>query len=952
MLYIKTPSRPLIFFGFVIAFVVAVGAMVGIFSNEDLSPPLVFGQGMDVTGPAVSIVAPQPGLSVFGPQVFLSANATDDVGVVGVQFKSNGVNIGSEVPAPFNMNWDTTGLSGSKSITAVARDAAGNMTTSAPVSVTISSSGATYLSAGGGFGGNTAIPSPVGDSGAAGYAAKAIARWDVVPFQTFPDTINVGVVAFHINGISKVSFSANGGAWTDVTDMSINPETNVAEYWTTLDASDFSDGLVEVRAIVYPVVGTTRVLQDASGTDVGDKSLMLYANSNGLLANTGEFLYVSEADGSDTTGAGTSGNPFQSIAKALATFNGAVGSCDGGTIYFKAGTYVYPDTGSYPGLGGNCASVRWLTLENAPGTAESDVVFIPPTVAQGGILEGKIHVKNVTLFNETNDIIFAERSSPYGNMIWLDSVQRYGTGFDMAPVTTASPTSFEIIWETGTQIHDTDSALGDSHIVARNVSAYNIGGDFSNSKRLSANISVDHMRFTGGVHPDVVQVPIGAIENMIIFGLRATDVAAQGLNIGDGGQPMSNVAVVNALLEKVPGDFQNSFSGGGITTDHYLLWHITHINYEWRFDGRSGHTNLSIRNNVMLATPELELSEFVNPVVDNNHFILPTTARGTNYTSGDPLYIDEDAKDYRPADGSPLLNRITGLNRVVTFDLAGKPVYVGGAIGALQTPSTLPDTTAPGISSVSASVSQTGATVTWTTNEVADSQVEYGSSASYGSETNLDSTLTTSHSVSISGLSADHTYHYRVTSSDADQNSSTSGDFTFTTDRSSSTGGSRGGGGGSRGGGGSSGGNSTTTPPYVPPFVPGDTQPTRIPVFTRDLSFGMSGSDISTLQRILISLGFLQPGATGGNFQTLTRAALMAYQQSQGILPASGLFGPLTRAAIERSAPSLAFTIVPGTAPGGLPGISSPPNASLSELLVQLLQQLVVLLQRQRELQR
>jgi len=92
------------------------------------------------------------------------------------------------------------------------------------------------------------------------------------------------------------------------------------------------------------------------------------------------------------------------------------------------------------------------------------------------------------------------------------------------------------------------------------------------------------------------------------------------------------------------------------------------------------------------------------------------------------------------------------------------------------------DTIAPTITSVSASsVISNSATISWSTNEMADSQVEYGTSTSYGSQTTLNSTMTTSHYVSLSGLSPSTTYHYRVKSKDAAGNLATSGDYSFTT---------------------------------------------------------------------------------------------------------------------------------------------------------------------------
>ena len=92
------------------------------------------------------------------------------------------------------------------------------------------------------------------------------------------------------------------------------------------------------------------------------------------------------------------------------------------------------------------------------------------------------------------------------------------------------------------------------------------------------------------------------------------------------------------------------------------------------------------------------------------------------------------------------------------------------------------DTTAPVISLVSfGTPNQTTATITWTTSEVADSQVEYGHTVSYGSSTTLDTNMVTLHSVPLSGLTAHTTYHFRVISKDVVANSSTSTDYTFIT---------------------------------------------------------------------------------------------------------------------------------------------------------------------------
>jgi hypothetical protein len=98
----------------------------------------------DTTPPTVSVTAPAAGGTALSGSVTLSANAADTVDVVSVQFKVNGANVGAEdTGAPYSISWDSAGVAnGSYVITALARDAAGNTTLSAGVSVTVSNGAA------------------------------------------------------------------------------------------------------------------------------------------------------------------------------------------------------------------------------------------------------------------------------------------------------------------------------------------------------------------------------------------------------------------------------------------------------------------------------------------------------------------------------------------------------------------------------------------------------------------------------------------------------------------------------------------------------------------------------------------------------------------------------------------------------------------------------------------
>ena len=93
----------------------------------------------DTTPPSVSVSSPVEGASLSGT-ITMTANAADNIGVVGVQFAIDGVNTGAEATtAPYSTPWNTlTATNGSHTVTAVARDAAGNTTTSAAVTVSVS----------------------------------------------------------------------------------------------------------------------------------------------------------------------------------------------------------------------------------------------------------------------------------------------------------------------------------------------------------------------------------------------------------------------------------------------------------------------------------------------------------------------------------------------------------------------------------------------------------------------------------------------------------------------------------------------------------------------------------------------------------------------------------------------------------------------------------------------
>ncbi|MBK5226454.1 MAG: DNRLRE domain-containing protein [Thermoleophilia bacterium] len=92
------------------------------------------------------------------------------------------------------------------------------------------------------------------------------------------------------------------------------------------------------------------------------------------------------------------------------------------------------------------------------------------------------------------------------------------------------------------------------------------------------------------------------------------------------------------------------------------------------------------------------------------------------------------------------------------------------------------DTTPPAVGEIRAeNVTRTSTDIKWSTDEQANSQVEYGTTTSYGSSTSIAQAMVNQHTVALPGLTEDTVYHYRVKSTDLFGNTTVSGDHVFQT---------------------------------------------------------------------------------------------------------------------------------------------------------------------------
>jgi len=164
--------------------------------QADLNTP-AGGQGAPDTAPPAVLVTAPVSAATIGGSVSVSADASDDVGIAGVRFRLDGVDLAPEdMTAPYSVSWNTTtAANGSHTLTAVARDAAGNLATSASVSVTVSNS----------------VPDGVPPTAPAGLTASVDGAGVALSWGAATD--EVGVVRYAVHRSTTPGFTPSPANW-------------------------------------------------------------------------------------------------------------------------------------------------------------------------------------------------------------------------------------------------------------------------------------------------------------------------------------------------------------------------------------------------------------------------------------------------------------------------------------------------------------------------------------------------------------------------------------------------------------------------------------------------------------------------------------------------------------------------------------------------------------------
>jgi hypothetical protein len=310
----------------------------------------------DKTPPTVSITSPAASASVSGT-VNVAATASDNTGVASIQFQVDGVNAGAlEAAAPYVFAWDTTKVAnGVHQLDAIAKDAAGNTTTSAIVSVTVKNAAAKTFS----ISGTVSGPAASGTTVTLGGTAVAA-------------TTTSATGAYSFTGLAKGNYTVA----VSHTGFTFNP-ASLAAAITTANVAGINFVSTAVSTQTFSISGTI------TGTGGNGATVALTGTSSATVtANaSGAYSFTGLAKGSYTVTPTHTGFTFSptSLPETITTANIAGAN-------FTA-TAIAPQTfsisGTITGTGGNGATVALTGTSSASVTANASGAYSFTGLAKG-----------------------------------------------------------------------------------------------------------------------------------------------------------------------------------------------------------------------------------------------------------------------------------------------------------------------------------------------------------------------------------------------------------------------------------------------------------------------------------------------------------------------------------------------------------------------------------------
>jgi len=318
----------------------------------------------DASPPTSEITAPANAATVIGT-ISVTASASDNSGVVGVQFELDGAALGAEdTTAPYQVSWDTTTTSnGSHTLTAVARDAVGLRHTSSPIEVTVA---------------NGPPPATRFEESdlATAYTGGWVHRVDARPFSG-----GTAAISPKTDGRATFTFTGTSVTWIGFR----GPQTGIALV--------FLDGSLVAQVDTYaPTEEVKAVIYTAEGLEYGRHELWIEVTGLKNPASSDSIVLADAFDVAPASAPGvfTSGNRSEEIsasvgytagwAEADRTMAWSGGTAATSTTAGAQATFTFAGTSvNWIGLRGPSAGIARVYID---GAFRADVDLYEPTPLQ------------------------------------------------------------------------------------------------------------------------------------------------------------------------------------------------------------------------------------------------------------------------------------------------------------------------------------------------------------------------------------------------------------------------------------------------------------------------------------------------------------------------------------------------------------------------------------------
>ena len=232
----------------------------------------------DTTAPSVSVTAPSGTVS---GTVTLSANASDNVAVTGVQFLVDNTAVGSQdTTSPYSTSWDTTTVAnGTHTLTARATDTSGNTATSAPVTITVNNTAADTIAP------TVSVTAPSGTvSGTVTLSANASDNVAVTGVQFLVDNTAVGsqdtTSPYSVTWNSTTVANGTHTISARATDSSGNTTLSAPVSVTVNNAVTAPPGFVQVSAVTPQTSQSSVAVKYTAAQTAGDTNVLAIGWNN------------------------------------------------------------------------------------------------------------------------------------------------------------------------------------------------------------------------------------------------------------------------------------------------------------------------------------------------------------------------------------------------------------------------------------------------------------------------------------------------------------------------------------------------------------------------------------------------------------------------------------------------------------------------------------------------